>query len=202
MQRILLKKKLYDRYAEFYEKRTKTFADKFIDYDINLFLKKLPGKKILDLGSGPGRDSLIFQKRGFKPLCLDISKEMLKLCRSKGLKAKQMDINKLKFPSNYFAGIWSYTSLTTMTKKEVWCAIKKIHQILKNDGIFFLGLIEGRGEGWKAPDNKYNLPRFRSRYQTKEVLRNISNFELLYFRKIEKGETGRNTYLNFMFKKL
>ncbi len=199
---IKLKKELYNKYTKIYEKRTKSFSSQFIKFDINLFLENVPGKEILDLGSGPGRDSLIFKRKGFKPLCLDISEGMLNLCRKKGLKTIKMDINKMKFPKNSFDGVWSYTSLTTMPKREAWEAINKINQMLKKKGILFLGLIEGRGEGWKKPDHKYSLPRFRSRYQFKEILEKVRNFELLYFRKIGKEQTGRNSYLNFMFRKI
>jgi len=202
MGNIKLKVELYNRYAKIYEKRTKSFANKFIKFDIDLFLKNLPGKKIIDLGSGPGRDSLIFKQKGFAPLCLDISRGMLNLCKEKGLKTIQMDFNKMDFPKNSFDGAWTHIALTTTPKKETWKVIENINWILKNDGILFLGLIEGKGERWKPPNEKYDLPRFVSRYQTAEVLKHIKNFKLLYFRKIEKKYTGRNTYLNFMFRKI
>jgi len=193
---------LYNKYANFYEKRTKNYV-KFIKPEYDFFLRALPGKKILDLGSGPGRDSLIFKRRGFQPLCLDISDEMLNFCKNKKLKTIKMNIESLALPKVSFHGIWSNTSLTTIPKIKVWKIINKIHDILKPGGILFLGLIEGTFSGWAPPDKKYDLPRYRARYQTKEVVEKISKkFELIYFRKISKEETGRNTYLNFIYRKL
>lgn len=196
------KKKLYNTYAKLYQKRTIAFT-RMIALDYRFFLESLSGKKILDLGCGPGRDSAIFKKKGYNPLCLDISEEMLNLCKAKGLKTLKINIEKLFLPEKSFAGIWSYTCLTTIPKKKVWKIINKLHKILKSDGVLFLGLIEGTFEGWKKADQKYSFQRYVSRYETEEVMEKLSEkFELLYFRKIGKKETGRNTYLNFLFRKL
>lgn len=197
------KTNLYDSYAAIYWQRTKDFV-KLIAPDYKIFLDSLPGKKILDLGCGPGRDSAVFKKRGFKPFCLDASEEMLKLCRNKGLKTIKMDIEKLRLPTDKFAGVWAYTSLTTIPKKKVWKIINaKLHRALTKNGILFLGLIEGNFEGWKKPDKKYALRRYASRYQINEVVNHLKNkFQLVYFRRIGSEKSGRNTYLNFLFKKL
>lgn len=197
------KKKLYNTYASLYQKRTAGFT-KLISLDYQIFLNALPGKKILDVGCGPGRDSSIFKKRGFQPLCLDISEKMLKICRVQGLKTLQMNIEKLAIGKNRFDGIWSYACFTTIPKNKTWKILNtKIHRAIKKDGLLFLGLIEGNFEGWKKPDQKYALARYVSRYQTKGVIEKLEKkFRLVYFRRIGIEESGRNTYLNFLFKKL
>src|SRR5690606_1672106 len=44
---------------------------------IDAFMKKLPeGGKILDLGCGPGRDSLLFREKGFEVTAVDGSHAM------------------------------------------------------------------------------------------------------------------------------
>jgi len=195
------KSRLYNTYAKFYHTRTKRFTS-FLSLDYELFLNSLPGKKILDLGSGPGRDSAVFKKRGYKPFCLDISEAMLELCKKQKLPVIHMNMEKINLPPSRFDGIWSYTSFTTIPKIKVWKIINKLYKILKKDGIMFLGLIEGTYEGWKAPDKKYKFARYVSRYTPEEVIKKIKErFEIIYFRKINKKETGRNTYLNFIFRK-
>jgi SAM-dependent methyltransferase len=49
------------------------------------------------LGYGPGRDAICFQNKGFDVTCVDISTEMIKLCKEKGLKAFVMDFENLDF---------------------------------------------------------------------------------------------------------
>ena len=195
------KSRMYNTYANFYRTHTHGFT-RFLLLDYALFLSLLPGKKILDLGSGPGRDSVVFKRRGYKPYCLDISEEMLKLCKKQNLPVMNMDMEKINLPPSSFDGVWSYTSLTTIPKIKVWKIVNALHKVLRKDGVLFLGLIEGNHEGWKSPDKKYQFARYVSRYIPEEVLKKIGEkFELVYFRKIDKKETKRNTYLNFIFKK-
>ena len=197
------KQGLYDRYTGSYERRTRGFSS-FLQPDYRLFLNALPGRRILDLGSGPGRDSLVFQRRGFLPVCLDLSSSMLGRCQAKGLETWQMNMEDLQLPSQSFDGIWSYTSLTTLPKFRVWEIIDKLQLALSDEGALFLGLIEGEGEAWKEPDQKYSLPRFVSRYQVEEVLQACvaRGFTLFYFRRLDKKMAVRNTYLNFLIKKI
>lgn len=195
------KKQLYNTYARFYNIRTKKFSS-FLKLDYELFLNALPGKKILDLGSGPGRDSSFFKRKNYKPYCLDISEAMLELCKKCGLPVIHMNMEKITLPPSSFDGVWSYTSLTTIPKIKVWKIIHKLHTILKKDGILFFGFIEGNYEGWKPPDQKYKFPRYVSRYTSGEVIKKLAKkYDLLYFRRIDKKETKRNTYLNFLFRK-
>lgn len=197
------KKELYGRYSTAYETRTREFTY-FLQPDYRFFLGSLSGKRILDLGSGPGRDSTVFKRRGFAPVCLDLSTEMLARCQDKGLPTVQMNMEALDLPAESFDGVWSYTSLTTIPKEKVWRIIASLQLVLVPRGALFLGLIEGEGEGWKQPDQKYALPRFVSRYQIEEVLQVCRSlgFSLFYFRRLNNEMAVRNTYLNFLFKKI
>lgn len=192
---------LYNRYAKFYEQRTTSFKQ-FLGIDYQIFMDNLPGKRIMDVGAGPGRDSLVFKRAGYLPTALDIADEMLGLCQAKGIKIIQMDIENIDLPSNSYDGIWSYTSLTTIPKFKVWKTIDRLADILAPGGCLFLGLIEGHKQGWKPPDHKYRLKRYTSRYITKEVIAKLSGkYRLVYFRSLDKAVTGRNTYLNFLWQK-
>ena len=193
------KRRLYNTYANFYRSRTMKFT-RFLSLEYEIFLRLLPGKKILDLGSGPGRDSVLFKRRGYKPYCLDISEEMLKLCKKRGLPIIYMDIEKITLPPDSFDGVWSYTSLTTIPKVKVWKIINKIHKILKKDGLLLLGLIEGKYEGWKLPDKKYKFARYISRYTVREILEKTDRkFELMYFRRIDKKRNQTEYLSEFYF---
>ena len=67
-------------------------ADSFIDNtfnadvttDIHSFIKKVkPGGKILDVGCGSGRDTLIFKNLGFNVTAFDVSEELVKKASEK-----------------------------------------------------------------------------------------------------------------------
>jgi SAM-dependent methyltransferase len=190
---------IYDRYAEEYARRTEGFSS-FLEPDYARFQASLPGPRILDLGCGPGRDAEVFARRGLSPLCLDLSEAMLSLCAAKGLSTRRVDIEQLELAPQSCDGVWSYTSLTTIPKALVWQALAVVQQALAPNGLLFLGLIEGEGEGWKPANEKYDRPRYISRYSHDEVVAELSAFELLHFRNLSAEETGRNSYLNFLFR--
>lgn len=73
-------KDAYDEYAKVFEEVTGVCSDSFKS-ERDFFIRGLPGKRVLDLGCGPGRDSLYFKQRGLNPVCVDISPEMIRLCR-------------------------------------------------------------------------------------------------------------------------
>ena len=189
-------KRLYDRYAKKYEKNTRNYT-KYIENELQLFLKNLKGKRILDLGSGPGRDSLYFKNRGFGSLCIDFSEKMIGLCKEKGLEAKVMDIEKLDFPENSFDGVWAYTSLIHVSKKNIKRVIKKISGILKSHGILSITMKEGKNEEF-IEDLRYpNEKRYTVFYSEKELLRLFSGyFECIY---TSKSELSKTAYIYMIF---
>lgn len=173
-------RKTYNKYPELFDEKFGKYFGKEIKDKADFFLEELKGRKIVDLGSGPGNHAEYFKEKGFDVLCVDISEEMVKLCRKKGLKAEVMDIEDLKLPEKTFDGVWAYTSLLHMPKSKIKNAIKNIHKILKQDGVLSVSLIEGSGEGFEVRDYHPETKRWFSYYNDEEI----------------KGLFGRN--FNFM----
>jgi len=186
----------YDSNALLYQSLTENYIEK-LGYEINLFLENLKGRKILDLGSGSGRDSLFFKNSGFQLLCVDISKEMMHLCKEKGLTSLVMDIEDLGFRQESFDGIWSYTSLLHVPRIKIRNALSSIHACLKKDGVLFVGMKEGDFEGFHK-NQLYKCSRFYSLYQDDNFRKILSeHFEILFY---SKTITDKNIYLNYLCK--
>jgi len=179
-----------DETVDFWERFPRTFLDKFI---------KLSGEKILDVGSGPGRDGLLLQNAGKDVVCLDASKEMINLSSEKGLLSVLGSFDSLPFLDSSFNGVWSYTTLLHTPKASIDIPLKEIHRVLRPSGIFALGLIEGDTEEYKESSG-VNMPRLFSLYKKKEVenLCKKHGFELVYF---ETFKPRSKNYLNFIFRK-
>lgn len=95
--------KEYDeKTVDFWERFPRTFLDKFVE---------LSGKKIIDVGSGPGRDGLLLQQEGKEVICVDASEAMVKLSSERGLKSVLAGFDGLPFENELFDGVWSYTAL-------------------------------------------------------------------------------------------
>jgi len=190
---------LYEKYAYMFEEQDKRYPfNDFID-DADIFMRFLQGKKILDLGSGPGRDSQFFKERGLNPLCLDISQEMIKLCQEKGLETQVGDLEKLPFEDSSFDGVWAYTSLLHVPKIKFSKILSKINNILIPQGIFYLGMKEGNFEGMVKSEKYGESERFFSLYRDLELRKILSDFfDIVHFSKVELGEA---VFLNYLCKK-
>lgn len=180
-----------DETTDFWERFPRTFLDKFVE---------LSGEKVLDVGSGPGRDGLLLQQAGKEVVCVDASEAMVKLSSERGLESVLAEFDKLPFEAGEFSGVWSYTALLHTPKEAVATPIREIHRVLKPDGIFALGLIEGEGEGYKE-GSEVELARWFSYYQKEEVvdLCREQGFEFVCF---DTYKPGSRNYLNFIFRKV
>ena len=98
---------------------------------------------LLEIGSGPGRDSLFFHEQGLQVTCIDLSPEMIRLCQQKGLTAYIMDMTKLTFPANSFDAVYALNSLLHLTKVELPDVLRQIALVMKPTELFFMGVYGG-----------------------------------------------------------
>jgi ubiquinone/menaquinone biosynthesis C-methylase UbiE len=188
----------YNKMAKEYDDETIDFWNLFPRTFLNKFIE-LSGQKIIDVGSGPGRDGLLIQQAGKEVICVDASEAMVNLSSERGLKSVVADFDSLPFENGTFDAVWSYTALLHTPKKSIDTSLKEISRVLKPAGIFALGLIEGSTEEYRESSG-VDMPRWFSFYQKEEVvdLCKKHGFELVYF---EIFKPGSKNYLNFIFKK-
>ena len=152
-------------------------------------LKSEEKESLLEIGAGHGRDSLFFQENGFQVTCIDLAPEMVKLCQQKGLNARVMDMMNLAFPDHSFDAVYALNSLLHLPKKELPTVLQNIRRVLKENGLFFLGVYGGFDfEGiWET--DSYTPKRFFS-FHSDEGLKQIvtESFTLLSFKQITSGD--------------
>ncbi|MDO8470718.1 MAG: class I SAM-dependent methyltransferase [bacterium] len=178
--------------ADFWERFPRTFVDAFAEN-----VRK--NGKVLDVGSGSGRDALILQKMGFDVVCIDASEAMIRLTTEKGLTSVLADFNSIPFENDSFDGVWAYTSLLHVQKTDVQKPISEIYRVLKGRSILGLGLIEGETEEYRESSG-VNLPRYFAYYAKNEVegILKKAGFDVFYF---EAFKPRSKNYLNFLAKK-
>lgn len=189
----------YNQMAAEYDEETIDFWEKFPRTFLNQFIAA-SGVRILNVGSGPGRDGLLLQKAGKDVVCLDASEEMVRISSERGLTSVVGDFMRLSFPDTSFDGVWAYTSLLHVAKDDIGTALEEIKRTLNEGGVLGLGLIEGEGELYRQSSGM-SLPRLFS-YYSKEEIENLVQgygFELVYF---EAFKPGSKEYLNFIFRKI
>lgn len=162
-------KQSYNKRVDYREKREVQSwkiceIDKILDY-----IKKESKVNLLDLGSGPGKQGRIFKDNGVEVTCVDISQEMIKACKTKGLKAYVMDFYNLTFPDESFDVVWSMNTLLHVPKDSINKVLENIKRILKSNGIFYLGIYGGYDFQGIWQDDFYNPKRFFSFYNDEMI---------------------------------
>ncbi len=169
------------------ERDSRSMQDwKKAERDNFLALLRQHGKtSLLEVGAGPGRDAKFFQDHGIQTVCVDLSPEMVALCKEKGLDARVMDMADLSFPGRAFDAVYAMNSLLHIPKAEFQTVLRRIDALLKPDGLFFLGLYGGvEQEGvW---ENDTHLPkRFFSFYTDADMQSAVRQvFDLLSFKTV------------------
>lgn len=126
---------------------------------------KAEGKKVLlEIGPGPGQDSLFFRDNGLKVSSADASEEMVRLCRAKGLDASVMDMARLEYADGAFEGVYALNCLLHIPKRSIPQVLGEIHRVLAPGGLFFWGVYGGEHSEGIWDKDTYEPKRFFSFY--------------------------------------
>jgi SAM-dependent methyltransferase len=165
----------YDKTAVEYYKRVSEFE---LLPEITEFIKtvKTDGK-ILDLGCGPGHHSKYFSSLGFDVVGIDLSIAMIEIARRESVKSvfHVMDILELNFEKGTFDGIWASASLLHVPKIKMKFVLKKLKEILVDNGILYISLKQGEGSEIFI-DNRYGgVEKYYVYYDPEEIEKLLKN---------------------------
>lgn len=147
--------------CEYYEINAERYAAETFSADMSeQYRRFLPllkkGARILDVGSGSGRDACCFQKLGYQVTALEPSKNLCREIR-KVFPGEIVcsDIQSYR-PKERYDGIWTCASFLHLQEEEVLRFFEKIDLYLKDNGIVYLSGKNGIPTG-KAEDGRYFL---------------------------------------------
>jgi SAM-dependent methyltransferase len=149
-------------------------------------------KTLLEIGAGTGRDSKFFQDQGLEVVCIDLSPAMVELCKQKGLTAYVMDMIDIQFPAGSFDAVYAINSLLHLSKAEFPVVLRKIDNLLREDGVFFLGIYGGYDYEGVWENDSYVPKRFFSFFADERLKQEITKvFDIFSFESIqtEPGDT-------------
>lgn len=182
-------KQSYDEKIDYRENREmQTWKIHEINKILN-YMEKEEKRNLLDLGSGPGKQGKIFKDKGIDVTCIDISEEMVKACRERGLKSYVIDFYNLSFEKETFDAAWAMNTLLHVPKNSINEVLQNIKKILKTNGIFYLGLYGGYDFEGIWEDDFYEPKRFFAFYNDKKVKEIVSKyFDIIEFNIIQIEE--------------
>ncbi|HEX8763367.1 MAG TPA: class I SAM-dependent methyltransferase [Candidatus Saccharimonadales bacterium] len=190
----------YNRYAQTYDQEVIEFWDNFPANFIDAFVASLPGggKRILNVGSGSGRDAMLLRERGLDVVCVDASSTMVETTTKLGFDSHLMTFADVDFPPDSFDGIWAYTSLIHIPKNEAADTIARLRPLLRRDGAFAIGVIEGDAAGMVERKTMPGTARYFKNYDRDELRQMIA--PLGYNLQYESDYRPHNSvYLNQLY---
>src|SRR5690606_28884693 len=139
---------------DYYNKHAEEFIASTFEVDMESlyqpFLVELQeGARILDVGCGPGRDTLAFKNKGYQVDAIDYSEELVK-------KATQLTGIPVRLQSFYeidadqaYDGIWACASLLHCERTRLKEVIGKLLSALKPNGMLYMSFKYGNGDRQK-----------------------------------------------------
>lgn len=190
METILLKDNLrryYNQEAELRNKSDKADWKIKIRVDFCNLIKQEHKKTLLELGAGAGYDSQFFMNNGLEVIAVDLSSEMVRKCKEKAVEAYELDFYNLSSLNKRFDCIWAMNTLLHVPKADLCEVLKGINLVLKEDGLFYMGVYGGEDfEGEYVKNEVSNAPRifsYHSEIRLKAALENY--FQIIAFEQFD-----------------
>jgi len=104
-----------------------------------LFTQRLPGPHILEVGCGPGTDSIAFAVQGLDVTAIDVSARFVEITRERVPSAtvRRMDMTALSFDDAAFDGIYAFASLLHIPADVLEVTLQGFRRVLRSGGAFF-----------------------------------------------------------------
>jgi SAM-dependent methyltransferase len=193
----------YDAQAEARDRRDLPEWKQRIRETFLSVLRREGRTRLLEIGAGTGHDSTFFARQGLDVVCIDLSSEMVRLCREKGLEAHVMDVVDLRFPADSFDAATSFNSLLHLPRVELPEALREVRRVLRPGGAFFLGVYGGYDFEGVWEEDLYDPRRFFSFY-TDERLREAVGavFDVVSFDRVAvEAEDARFHFQSLILRK-
>ena len=162
------------------------------------FLRRMQAENLaslLEIGAGTGQAGLFFQEGGLEVVCSDLSPEMVRLCRAKGLEAYEMDFLHLDFPDDHFDGLFAQNCLLHVPKVDFANVLQEIGRVVRPEGLIFILMHGGRSFEGVREEDFYEPKRFFALYADDELQPILEcYFQVLSFQVIVREESSAASF--------
>ncbi len=142
----------YDAYATAYAQGTSVMPDSVRGL-IEEFASALPrGARVLEIGSGPGRDADLLECLGVTVRRTDVSTGFVELLRQQGVPADVLDPlhDDLSSPDGSYDGVWASACLLHVERADLPTVLARLAAVSVDGALLHVSLKEGDGEAWST----------------------------------------------------
>lgn len=200
-------KKTIDTYDKIARHYSDSHFDHFWTREFEYFKSICPGKRVIDVGCGAGRDASVFVDNGFDYVGIDASQGMLDVATERVKEAHflLMSFYELDFPPASFDGFWAAASLLHVPKLRIGEVLENIHNIIKSGGVGFISIKEKReqDEGFIEEDKYGGISRYFAFYTNNEFVKLLeqSRFEIVKLDSRTEDDERKTRWLEFFVRK-
>jgi SAM-dependent methyltransferase len=135
-----------------------------------------PGARVLEVGSGPGRDARALEEAGLNVRRTDVAPGFVALMRSAGHDADVLDpltddLSDPAAPGTAYDAVWADASLLHVRREDLPTVLTRLAGATVPAGLLFASMKEGDGEQWSV-HGTISAPRFFT-YWREEALREV-----------------------------
>ncbi|HEV2797057.1 MAG TPA: class I SAM-dependent methyltransferase [Nocardioides sp.] len=163
----------YDLDAEAYAANGAVMPDS-VRADIEAFVQLLgAGARVLEIGSGGGRDARLMEELGLQVRRTDITPGFVSLLQHQGVAADLLDplVDYLSSPVGPYDAVWANASLLHVRRHDLPSVLARLAAVTRPGGMLRVSLKEGDGEGWST-HGSISHPRHFT-YWRAEALRGV-----------------------------
>ena len=147
----------YDAFVEEYREGTREMPE-LVQVAIDRFVAELPaGARVLEVGSGPGRDARALEDAGLSVRRTDITPGFVSMLRADGYAADVVDplTDDLADPERDapYDGVWAAASLIHVRREDLPAAVRRLAAATAPGGVFHLAMKEGDGARFSTHGN-------------------------------------------------
>ena len=110
------------------------------------------GGRVLEVGSGGGRDAALMEELGLRVRRTDVTPGFVALLREQGHEADRLDplTDDLRSPEGPYDGVWANASLLHVARPDLPAVLARLAEVTRRDGLLLVTVKEGHGEGWST----------------------------------------------------
>ena len=194
--RVMNELDILKRTIDYYDKNAESWSrshcykqeQSFWKEEMEKFHELLPKGKVIEIGSGSGKDAKALVDFDYDYMGTDVSKGLLKAAKRNNPNETFLNIavQDLVFDGESFDGFWTVATLLHIPKNKIGAALQSIKNIIKPGGVGFISLKAGSGESVDP-----NTGRWWSYYSLEEFhgILNKNGFEVIEER-TRKGDSA------------